>query len=148
MAGTAGGVVPQITAAASNHFEATHEPAAAATFAAARLAGHRLYTIDTWGGYLASRFPTGRVVYLYDETGVFGDAALQQYLDIHDLRPDWAQVIATEQIDDAILPATAQEVSALLTLGWGVDCRDALSGSVVMSATSGGGTTDPAPPCA
>ena len=147
VAGTAAGVVPQVTAAASSRFEAAHEPAGAAGFAAAHLAGRRLYTVDTWGGYLASRFPSGRVVYLYDETGVFGDAALQQYLDIHDLRPDWAQVITSENIADAILPAGAQEVSALLTLGWTVDCRDPLSDSVVMSAQGGAGTLEMAPVC-
>jgi hypothetical protein len=150
--GTAAAVAPQLTAAASARYEATHEPAAAAGFAALHLAGHRLYSVDTWGGYLATRFPTGRVVYLYDETAVFGDAALQQYLDVHDLRPNWSQVIVAEDIDGAILPASAQEVSALLTLGWSVDCRDRLSDSVVMSAPSAGpaaaGPASPPPACA
>jgi hypothetical protein len=145
VAGTAAAVAPQLTAAAAARFEATHEPAAAASFAASHLAGQRLYSVDTWGGYLATRLPTGRVVYLYDETAVFGDAALQQYLDIHDLRPDWTQVIGSQGIDAAILPAAAQEVSALLTLGWSVDCRDALSDSVVMSAPGGAGGTPSSP---
>ena len=132
-------------------YEASHEPKAAADYAAAHLAGHRLYSIDTWGGYLAGRFPTGRVVFLYDETGVFGTAALQRYLDIHDLSPDWAALIRQEGIADAIVPAGAQEAAALETLGWAVDCRDSVSGSVVMSSTTtpgGGSRLDTAPVCA
>jgi hypothetical protein len=139
-AGTAAAVVPQLSARAAATYEASHEPKAAAEYAAAHLAGRRLYSIDTWTGYLAGRLPVGRVVYLYDETAVFGDAALQQYLDIHDLRPDWAQVINASGIHDAILPAGGQEVAALLTLGWSVDCRDVLTASVVMSAGGGDGS--------
>jgi hypothetical protein len=158
LAGTAVAVIPQLGAASTSRYEAANEPRAAADFAGAHLSGHRLYSIDTWGGYLADRFPSGRVVYLYDETAVFGDAALQQYLDIHDLRPDWSEVIAAVGIDDAILPQGSQEVSALVTLGWTVDCHDRSSASVVMSgAGSSGRAPDPAtapaeilsaPPCA
>ena len=150
-AAVAGAVAPQLTAAAAARYEATHEPAAAADYAAAHLPGERIYSIDTWGGYLAGRLPAGRVVYLYDETAVFGDAALQQYLDVHDLRSDWAQVITGEGIRAAILPDGTQEVSALLTLGWSVDCRDAASASVVMSAGGGDGSAaeiTAAPACA
>jgi hypothetical protein len=149
-AGTAAAVVPQLSAKAAASYEASHEPRAAADYAAVHLAGRRIYSIDTWTGYLAGRLPAGRVVYLYDETAVFGDAALQQYLDIHDLRPDWAQVISDAGIRDAILPAGGQEVAALLTLGWAVDCRDVLTASVVMSAGGGDGSTaglSAAPPC-
>jgi hypothetical protein len=138
-AGAIAAVVPQLSAGSAAQFEATHEPKAAADYASAHLPGHRLYSIDTWGGYLADRFPTGRIVFLYDETGVFGSAALQQYLDIHDLRPDWSSVLSSDGIAGAILPAGAQEVSALLTVGWSVDCRDSTSGSVVMSLAGGGG---------
>jgi hypothetical protein len=140
-AGTAAALVPQLTASAAASYESSHEPKAAADYAAAHLAGRRIYSIDTWTGYLAGRFPSGRVVYLYDETAVFGDAALQQYLDIHDLRPDWPQVVSDAGIRDAILPAGGQEVAALLTLGWSVDCRDPASASVVMSAGGGDGST-------
>jgi hypothetical protein len=149
-AGTVAVVVPQLTASAAARFEASHEPRAAADYVSAHLAGRRLYTVDTWGGYLADRFPAGRVVFLYDEAGIFGSAAIQRYLDIHDLRADWSSVLAAAGVADAILPMRAQEVSALQTLGWSVDCQDSTSGSVVMSlAGDGGGTTAaPAPPCA
>jgi len=139
VAGTAAAVVPGLTTESSAVFEATHEPKAAADYASAHLSGRRLYTIDTWGGYVADRFPAGRVVFLYDETGVFGTTVLQTYLDIHDLRPDWSSVLAGARVADAILPAGAQEVAALLTLGWSVDCRDPTSESVVMSLAGGGG---------
>jgi hypothetical protein len=149
-AGTVAVVVPQLTAAAAVRFEASHEPRGAADYVSAHLAGRRLYTVDTWGGYLADRFPAGRVVFLYDEAGIFGSAAIERYLDIHDLRADWSSVLAAAGVADAILPSRAQEVSALQTLGWSVDCRDSASGSVVMSLAGGGdgSTAAPAPPCA
>jgi hypothetical protein len=136
VAGTAAAVAPQLSAASAARFEATHEPRAAADYAAAHLAGRRLYTVDTWGGYLAYRFPTGRVVYLYDETTVFGEAALQQYLDIHNLRESWSRAVRESGIAAAILPDTAREVSALVTVGWAVACRDGESASVVMTPTA------------
>jgi hypothetical protein len=150
VAGAVAAAVPQVSAGSAARFEATHEPKAAADYASAHLAGRRLYTVDTWGGYLADRFPTGRVVFLYDEAGIFGTTALQRYLDIHDLQPDWSTVLAGSGVANAILPSRAQEVSALLTLGWSVDCRDASSASVVMSLARDGGNAQPgpAPPCA
>jgi hypothetical protein len=151
VAGAAAAVVPQLSSASAAQYEAIHEPKAAADYASAHLSGRRLYTIDTWGGYLAGRFPSGRVVFLYDETGVFGSAALQTYLDIHDLRPDWSSVISSYGIADAIVPDGSQELAALLTLGWSFDCHDTVSGSVVMSLAPGSGSTGElatAPPCA
>jgi hypothetical protein len=135
---TVAAIAPQLSVTAAARFESINMPRAAADFAAVHLAGRRLYSVDTWGGYLAYRFPVGRVVSLYDETAVFGDAALQQYLDIHDLRPNWDRVLADEGIADAILPADSREVAALLTLGWSVDCRDGTSSSVVMSRSGAG----------
>jgi hypothetical protein len=133
-AGTAVVVAPQLSADSAARYEATNEPKAAADYVAVHLAGRRLYSIDTWGGYLAGRFPAGRVVFVYDETAVFGNAALQQYLEVHDLQPGWDAVLNGNDIKNAIVPAGSQELSALDTLGWSVDCRDAASGSVVMSA--------------
>jgi hypothetical protein len=101
-------------------------------------------------------------VYLYDQLGVFGDAAVQQYIDIHDLTADWSTVLPGEDVTAAILPAGAQEVSALRTEGWSVDCSDATSASLVMTlergasgaaavgagpAGGGAGATAAPPPC-
>ena len=134
VAGTAVVVIPQLSADRAVRYEAANQPRAAADYVAAHLAGHRLYSLDTWGGYLADRFPTGRVVFVYDETAVFGNAALHQYLEVHDLQPGWDAVLSGNGIADAVVPAGSQELAALTTLGWSVDCRDTASESVVMSA--------------
>ncbi len=144
-AGTAVVLAPQLGRDRAAQYEAANEPKAAADWVAAHLAGHRLYSIDTWGGYLAGRFPTGRVVFVYDETAVFGTAALQQYLEVHDLQPGWDAVLRGNGITDAIVPAGSQEVSALRTLGWSTDCHDTASGSVVMSADTPSGATTAGP---
>ena len=60
-------LVPQLSPSAAASYEATTYPEAAAGYVAAHFPGQRIYTVDTWGGYLAYRFPDGRVVFLYDE---------------------------------------------------------------------------------
>lgn len=131
-------VVPQLSASASASYQAATYPEAAAGYVAGHFPGQRVYTIDTWGGYLAYRFPDGRVVFLYDEPAVFGDTALRQYLAIDQLQPNWTHVLGNEQIEHAILPADAREASALHALGWRIDCYDPTNRSLVMSAPAPG----------
>ena len=109
-------------------------PQAAADYVATHLNGHRLYSVDVWGGYLAYRFPEGRMVFLYGETAVFGDADLQLYEDIHLVRPNWSDVLHRYSLNDAVVPLHSQEASGFHALRWDVDCYDAASDSVVMSA--------------
>jgi hypothetical protein len=135
---TATAVVPQLTASAAASYQAATYPEAAAGYVAAHFAGQRIYTIDTWGGYLAYRFPDGRVVFLYDEPAVFGNSALDQYLAIDQLQPNWIHVLGTERIEHAILPSDAREASALHALGWGIECYDSANSSMVMSAPAPG----------
>lgn len=130
-------VVPQLSSSAAASYQASNYPEAAADYVAVHFPGERVYTVDTWGGYLAYRIPTGRVVFLYDEPAVFGDGALQQYLAVDQLQPNWIHVLSSERIDHAILPSDARESSALHVLGWGVDCYDPTSRSMVMSAPAG-----------
>jgi hypothetical protein len=131
-------LVPRLSASAAATYQAKTYPEAAATYAGNNFPGQRLYTIDTWGGYLAYRFPTGRVVFLYDEPAVFGDSALQLYDAIDQLDPNWVHVLTSERIQHAILPSDAREAAALHVLGWTVNCYDATSKSLVMSAPPSG----------
>jgi len=133
-------LAPQLSQATTASFEASRYPEAASNYVASHLAGQRLYSTDTWGGYLAYRFPGSRMVFLYGETAVFGDADLQVYEDVHLLRPNWSRVLATESITHAVVPLRSQEASGFHALDWTVDCYDSASGAVVMSAL-----TDAAP---
>jgi len=135
-------LVPRVSASAAASYQASTYPEAAATFAGDQFPGQRIYTIDTWGGYLAYRFPAGRIVFLYDEPAVFGSNALALYQDIDQLVPSWVHVLATEDIHHAILPAEARETAALHVLGWTVNCYDPTSKSLVMSSPPSG-TTPP-----
>jgi hypothetical protein len=134
----------QLTPAAEASFDAAHYPVAASDFVAAHDNGQRLYTTDVWAGYLAYRFPTGRVVPLYDQGSTFGDAASQQYTAIHLLQNGWEQTLRGELITRAIVLDTSQEASALHELGWTIACRDPASASVVMDAPAAGATPDAA----
>lgn len=131
-------LVPRLSASAAATYQAKTYPEAAATYAGENFPGQRLYTIDTWGGYLAYRFPTGRVVFLYDEPAVFGNNALQLYNAIDQLDPNWVHVLTIEDIQHAILPSDAREAAALHVLGWTVNCYDPVSRSLVMSAPPSG----------
>ena len=131
-------LVPRLSASAAATYQAKTYPEAAATYAGENFPGQRLYTIGTWGGYLAYRFPTGRVVFLYDEPAVFGNNALQLYNAIDQLDPNWVHVLTIEDIQHAILPSDAREAAALHVLGWTVNCYDPVSRSLVMSAPPSG----------
>ena len=131
-------LVPRLSASAAASYQATAYPDAAATYAGVNFPGQRLYTIDSWGGYLAYRFPSGRVVFLYDEPAVFGTSALQLYDAIDQLVPDWVHVLTAEKIHQAILPSEAREAAALHVLGWTVNCYDPTSRSIVMSSPPSG----------
>jgi hypothetical protein len=137
-AATAVALVPRLSASAAASYQATAYPEAAATYAGVNFPGQRLYTIDSWGGYLAYRFPSGRVVFLYDEPAVFGTSALQLYDAIDQLVPDWVHVLTAEKIHHAILPSQAREAAALHVLGWTVNCYDPTSRSMVMSSPPSG----------
>ncbi|HVC40583.1 MAG TPA: hypothetical protein VND54_01260 [Candidatus Saccharimonadales bacterium] len=131
-------LVPRLSASAAALYQATTYPEAAASYAGATFPGQRIYTIDSWGGYLAYRFPSGRIVFLYDEPAVFGNGALQLYDDIDQLDPNWVHVLAIESLHHAILPSNAREAAALHVLGWTVNCYDPASGSLVMSSPPAG----------
>jgi hypothetical protein len=131
-------VVPQLSAPAAAAYQAKTYPVAAAGYVAVHFPGHRIYTIDAWGGYLAYRFPSGRVVFLYDQPAVFGTDALNRYLTIDQLQPTWVQVLGSEHIQHAILPSDAREAAALHVLGWEIDCYDSTSASLVMSSPPSG----------
>jgi hypothetical protein len=131
-------IVPQLSPTAAASYQATNYPEAAAGYVAGHLPGQRIYTLDPWGGYLAYRFPDGRVVFLYDEPAVFSTSAMNQYLDIDRLAPNWSHVVTSEDIRVAILPSDAREASALHVLGWTIDCYDSTNSSMVMSAPPAG----------
>lgn len=134
----AGSIAPMASPHAVERSEATRFPEAAATFVAAHLRGQRIYSLYEWGGYLAWRFPMQHVVYIYGESAVFGAARLERYLDIHLIRPDWQDVLSTDGMTVAIVPAESQEATALLEIGWTTTCHDAASTAVVMQASPSG----------
>jgi hypothetical protein len=131
-------LVPRVSASAAASYQAATYPEASATFAGNHFPGQRLYSIDTWGGYLAYRFPSGRIVFLYDEPAVFGNHALQLYDSIDQLNPNWVHVLTVEDIHHAIVPSDAREGAALEVLGWTVNCFDPTSRSLVMSSPPSG----------
>ena len=137
---------PQVSAASATQFERTHEPAAAADYVAVHFPGQRLLSSDADAGYLAYRFPAGRVTFVYDEIGLFGTGPLTDYVDLSTLSGSWKSLLTRYDLHHAVLGATSADVSALLELGWQVNCYDGASGRVVMSAGGPPPTSPPPPP--
>jgi hypothetical protein len=135
---------PQASASSAASFEQTHEPVTAADYVAAHFPGQRLLSSDGDAGYLAYRFPTGRVVFVYDEVGLFGTGPLNDYLDLATISGNWKALLARYDLRHAILSSGSADISALLELGWSVNCYEAPSARVVMSA--GGSPPAAAPP--
>ncbi|TMD99292.1 MAG: hypothetical protein E6I76_02635 [Chloroflexi bacterium] len=127
-------VAPRLNPSHTAGVEAATEPVAAAGYVAAHLAGDRLYSAVEWGGYLAERFPDGRVVDAYGPPAAIGQAAQQRYLDVHDLRADWRTVLREDGVTHAVLPQGSREVAALEEVGWHSLCHDAAAGAVVIAA--------------
>jgi hypothetical protein len=125
--------LPQVSASSAASFEQTHEPETAADYVAAHFPGQRLLSSDADAGYLAYRFPSYRVVFVYDEIGIFGTGPLDDYIDIATVSGSWETLLSTYGIHHAVLSASSADTSALLELGWSVNCYEAASARVVMS---------------
>jgi hypothetical protein len=139
-------VVPISRASAVSADEAKSFPVASTDYVAAHHAGERIYSLYEWGGYLAYRFPTQHVVYIYGESAVFGSDRMERYLDIHLVRGGWRSELESQNMTVAIVPTDSQEVTALLEIGWQTECRDALSDSVVMHKSGLGVGPEHTPP--
>jgi hypothetical protein len=139
-------VAPMGRATAVARDAAQNFPVAAADYVASHLRGQRLYSIYEWGGYLAWRFPTDRVVYIYGESAVFGSDRLQRYLDIHLVRGDWRDVLREDGMHAAVVPADSQEATAFLEIGWTTLCHDGTSNAVVMQDSGAGVGPSSTPP--
>ena len=139
-------MAPQASASSAAQFEQTHEPETAADYVATNFPGQRLLSSDGDAGYLAYRFPTERVVFVYDEIGIFGTGPLTNYVDIATISSTWKALLAKYDLRHAILGSGNADVSALLELGWTVNCYEAPSARVVMSAGGSPPASPPTPP--
>src|ERR1019366_3840971 len=109
-------MAPQASASSAAQFEQTHEPETAADYVATNFPGQRLFRSDGDAGYLAHPFPTGRVVFVYDEIGIFGTGPLTDYIDIATISSTWKALLAKYDLRHAILGSGNADVSALLEL--------------------------------
>ena len=130
----AGVVLPAAGSSQTSRYEREHDPAAAATWVAAHLPGERLYSTYEWGGYLAYRLPSPRVVWIYGESAIFGDRRLRDYLVVHDLERGWPEMLARNGMGHAVLPVEARETTAMLEVGWRALCLDHGGDAVVLEA--------------
>lgn len=126
--------VPRVTPGAAAAWGRSHDPEAAASYVAAHFPGARLFSSMSDAGYLASRFPERRMVFLYEEIGIFGNPAIADYRRITDLGAGWQGLLDRYGIRHAILAANSADTAALLDLGWTTNCYDAASDRVVLSA--------------
>lgn len=108
-------------------------PVSAVSYVLQHYKGDHIYAQDTVSGYLVEKFNTSRMVFFYDEEEVFGQKAINDYLAIHLLWPNWYNILNKYHIQHAILPTNSPEYSAFLASGWHVDCYDRVNNSAVIS---------------
>lgn len=144
-------IAPELSSSATSRDEASRYPKAAVGWVQSNLPGERLLSTYEWGGYLVDRLGGGpgstRVVWIYGESAVFGDARLQEYRQVAAIQPGWQDVIAKLQMTHAVLPSDNPLTTALVATGWTTLCRDATAGAVVLGAPAQPATaagTDPA----
>lgn len=114
-------------------FESSNKPKSAADFVAIHYPGQRILSTDIDAGYLAFRFPAARVVFMYDEIGLFGQDNLNYYLGIVNLSADdWMQRIQREDMTVAVLPSKEAITQALRERSWKIACYDKPSDYVVL----------------
>ncbi len=124
-------------------------PVSATSYVLASLPPGHIYTVWTWGGYLAYRIPNGRRVFIYGEAGIFGQYDIGQYLNIDLVRSSWRATLERWHIDTAIVPLTSQEAALFREAGWQARCIDQPAGAVVFFHTKHPvllPTSSPAPP--
>jgi hypothetical protein len=127
-------VVPRTDAQATAQAERTAYPADAVTYVAAHFDGRRVFTRYEWGGYLAHRVPRGRVVFLYGESAIFGEANMRRYLTIGTIAAGWQRELAADGMRIAIVPRASPEATALRAVGWTVTFTDTGADALVLTA--------------
>lgn len=80
----------------------------------------RIFTTDTWGGYLIYKRPSGKV-FVDGRSDFYGPEFEKQYNDVMNVRYNWQSVLRQYAVDTVVLPVNAALASTLkLTPGWSV----------------------------
>lgn len=89
---------------------------------AQRLAGRRLFTLDSWADYVSYRlYPRSRV-FVDGRTDLFGQRLLEQYRETLLASPGWQQNLADNRVEAALLPDHLPLARALrAAAGWRVE---------------------------
>ncbi len=99
-------------------------PVAAANSIAALPQSARIYSSDSFGGYLIYRFQGARKVFFDGRSDFYGVDFLKDYLTLSTARPGWRDLFRRYQFTNALLPADSALEPALLDSGWKVLYRD------------------------
>jgi hypothetical protein len=105
-------------------FSRDHFPVAASPAVDALPPGARLFSTDSFGGYLIYRFDGRRKVYFDGRSDFYGADFLKSYTKLIQARPGWREAFDRERFTDALLPPDFPLVAALEAAGWKETFRD------------------------
>lgn len=80
----------------------------------------RIFTTDTWGGYLIYKRASGKV-FVDGRSDFYGPAFEKQYSDVMNVRYNWQSILRQYGVDTVVLPVSAALASVLkMTPAWNV----------------------------
>lgn len=110
------------------HFDQQRFPVGAVNFLQQSGNRARVFSFDSWGGYLIYRLYPETKVFIDDRHDFYGDATLQEYLKILHVESGWNDVLDRWNVNVAVLPSKAKISQALRQLGgWAVRYEDSVA---------------------
>jgi hypothetical protein len=73
----------------------------------------RVFTSDSWGGYMIYRLYPRTRVFFDGRSDMYGEAFVKKYSNLINVQPGWEQTLATYGVDTVLLPVDAPLTGAL-----------------------------------
>jgi len=105
-------------------FASGDAPVAASAAVAHLPANARIFSTDSFGGYLIYRFRGKRKVFFDGRSDYYGSAFLEGYMHLVSARPGWHDELKRWHFTQALIPPDCALIPALESTGWGELYRD------------------------
>jgi hypothetical protein len=84
----------------------------------------RVFSSDSYGGYVIYRFNGARKVFFDGRSDFYGADFMKDYMVLSTARPGWKDLVRRYGFTHALLPEDSALKAALLDLGWKVLYQD------------------------
>lgn len=94
-------------------FPATKFPVSSIERHAELISGSRVFTLDSWADYLTFRFYPRQKIFIDGRSDFFGKDLSEEYLQVLNGKPGWADVLRRHNVDLVFVPAQSATASLL-----------------------------------